>query len=197
MRTGECEPPAQEYLVRPPRGRAAPPGMPADAVPARRARGGPSPSAIQRQRGFTYLFVLFFVAITAAAMAALGQSWQNAAQRDRERELEFRGGEYARAIQAYRSATPGVTQNPQNLDDLLEDRRTPVARHHLRQVYADPFTGQADWELVLDPADKTRFIGVRSRSDRELLRTAIGPCSQVHVARDCACLLYTSDAADE
>ena len=138
------------------------------------------------QGGFTYLFVLFFVAITAAAMAALGQSWHNAAQRERERELEFRGSEYARAIQAYRNATPGMEQNPQSMDDLLEDRRTLVARHHLRQAYPDPFTGQADWELIPDPADKSRFIGVRSRSDQQILRAAIGRCTQVHVARDCA-----------
>jgi len=139
-----------------------------------------------RQGGFTYLFVLFFIALTAAAMAALGQSWQNAAQRERERELEFRGGEFARAIQAYRQATPGVEQNPQSLDELLEDRRTLVVRHHLRQAYPDPFTGQADWELIPDPADPRRFIGVRSRSMRELLRSTIGACTQIRLAHDCA-----------
>jgi type II secretory pathway pseudopilin PulG len=138
------------------------------------------------QRGFTYLFVLFFVALTAAAMAALGQSWQNAAQRERERELEFRGGEIARAIQSYRKATPGVEQNPQSMDDLLEDRRALVARHHLRQLYPDPFTGQADWETLPDPADPRRFIGVRSRSSQRMLRERIGACTQVQVAHDCA-----------
>lgn len=156
----EPEPPAQAYLSRLLRGR--------------------------KQRGFTYLFVLFFIALTAAAMAALGQSWQNAAQRERERELEFRGGEIARAIQAYRQATPGVEQNPQSMADLLEDRRTLVVRHHLRQAYPDPFTGQADWELIPDPADPRRFTGVRSRSTRELLRATIGACGQVHLAHDCA-----------
>ena len=139
----------------------------------------------RQQRGFTYLFVLFFVALTAAAMAALGQSWRNAAQRERERELEFRGGEIARAIQIYRQATPGLEENPRALADLLEDRRGLLVRHHLRQAYPDPFTGQADWQLVPDPADPRRFMGVRSRSDQAMLRTRIGACAQVRLARDC------------
>jgi len=129
--------------------------------------------------------VLFFVAITAAALAALSQSWQNAAERERERELEFRGAQIARAIQAYRRATPGLEQNPQSLNDLLEDRRGVVVRHHLRQVYLDPFTRLPDWQLVPDPADPSRFTGIRSRSSQTTLRSKIGSCVQVRLARDC------------
>ncbi|WP_213083242.1 type II secretion system protein, partial [Escherichia coli] len=92
-------------------------------------------------RGFTYLAVLFLVAITAAGLAALGRSWTTAAQRERERELEFRGGEIARAIASYARATPNPqAQYPKSWDDLLEDRRGLKARHHLRRLYPDPFT---------------------------------------------------------
>jgi len=122
-----------------------------------------------RERGFTYLFVLFFVAITAAALAALGQAWNTAAQLERERELEFRGGEIARAIWSYRSAGVGQ-QLPASLDDLLEDRRTWPYRHHLRRAYVDPFTGTADWDLIAEPTQPGRFKAVRSQSGRELLR---------------------------
>jgi len=136
------------------------------------------------QRGFTYLLVLFFVAISAAALATLGQAWQNAAERERERELEFRGSEIARAIASYRHATAGLAQYPQTLDDLLEDRRSAVARHHLRQRYADPFTGQADWVLEPSDADPRRFSGVHSRSDHKLLRTLTPLSREVHKAGD-------------
>lgn len=124
---------------------------------------------MRRQRGFTYLFVLFFVAISAAAMAALGQAWSTAAERERERELEFRGGEIARAIWSYRSAGVGQ-QLPASFDDLVEDRRALPYRHHLRHAYADPFTGKIDWELIAAPAQPGRFKGVRSRSSQALLR---------------------------
>lgn len=138
---------------------------------------------MQRERGFTYLFVLFFVAITAAALAALGQAWSTAAQREREHELEFRGGEIARAIWSYRSAG-GAQQLPASLDDLIEDRRTWPYRYHLRRLYADPFTGKVDWELIAEPAQPGRFRGVRSRSQQVLLRQTTADGQVVGKASD-------------
>lgn len=127
------------------------------------------------ERGFTYVGVLFAVALTAAGLATLGQAWSTAAQRERERELQFRGEAIATAITSYQQASPtGMAELPRSLDELLEDRRGVVVRHHLRQRYADPFTGTPDWELVPMDADRTRFGAVRSRSDRPLLR-ALAP----------------------
>lgn len=123
------------------------------------------------EHGFSYLAVLFLVAVTAAGLAALGQAWSTAAQRERERELQFRGEAIADAITRYQNAgVTAVPELPRSLDDLLEDRRGPAVRHHLRQRYIDPFTGEADWELVAQGADKQRFNAVRSRSARLLLR---------------------------
>lgn len=122
-------------------------------------------------RGFTYLGMLFLVALTAAALAALGQAWTTAAQREKERELEWRGGEIARAIASYAKAStnpPG--QYPRSLDDLLIDRRGVNARHHLRRAYVDPFTLQPDWVLVPDAAQPGRFSAVHSRSEHVLLK---------------------------
>ncbi|PTT85495.1 general secretion pathway protein, partial [Pelomonas sp. HMWF004] len=113
--------------------------------------GACPPGRAPAQRGFSYLAVLFLVAITAAALAALGQAWSTAAQRERERELAFRGGEIAQALLRYQAASPVPGQFPAALEDLLEDRRGPVPRHHLRRLYADPFTGQPDWVLVPEP----------------------------------------------
>lgn len=127
--------------------------------------------ARQRQRGFSYLAVLFLVALTAAGLAALGQVWRTSAQRERERELEFRGGEIARAIASYqRAAAIEPAPYPASLRDLLEDDRGPRVRRHLRRLYVDPFTGQADWVLVPDPLNPSRFRAVHSRADTELLR---------------------------
>ena len=139
-------------------------------------------------RGFSYLGLLFFVAITAAALAALGQAWSTAAERERERELEFRGNEIARAIQSYaavQSADPGQPpQYPASIDDLLNDRRGVKARHHLRRAYVDPFTGKADWMLVPDSFNPKRFSGVHSRSTQVLLREVIDDGTPVHLASD-------------
>ncbi|MEJ6007974.1 type II secretion system protein [Paucibacter sp. AS339] len=141
-----------------------------------------------RQRGFTYLSLLFFVAMTAAALATLGQSWQTATQREKERELEFRGGEIARAIASYQKASGGQTagqgQNPLSLDDLLADRRGPMTRYHLRRLYPDPFTGHPDWVLVPDPANPRSFNAVHSRSEQALLRQTQTDGTPIQRARD-------------
>lgn len=129
------------------------------------------PRHTRASQGFTYLGLLFFVALTAAALAALGQAWSTAAQRERERELQFRGEEIARAIQSYAKVQGGGSpQYPRSLEDLLVDRRGFQPRHHLRRLYPDPFTGKADWVLLPEPGQPERFSGVRSRSERALLR---------------------------
>jgi type II secretory pathway pseudopilin PulG len=140
--------------------------MPTGSPPARARPPGGGP-----QRGFSYLAVLFLVALTAAGLARLGQAWSTAAQRERERELEFRGGEIAAAIASYqRAAGTEPAPYPATLQDLLIDERGPRPRHHLRRLYADPMTGQPDWVLVPDPMNPARFRAVHSRSDAALLR---------------------------
>ena len=141
-----------------------------------------------KARGFGYLGLLFFVAITAAALAALGQAWSTAAQRERERELEFRGNEIARAITSYaRALSADPTQPPQypsSFDDLLNDRRGVVTRHHLRRAYLDPFTGKPDWVLVPEPANPKRFNAVHSSAEQVLLRERRDDGTAIHRASD-------------
>lgn len=143
---------------------------------------------IGKTNGFSYLGLLFFVAITAAALAALGQAWATAAERERERELEFRGNEIARAITSYAAAInpdPRVPLSyPASLDDLLNDRRGSKTRHHLRRAYLDPFTGQLDWVFVPDPLSAKRFIGVHSRAERVLLRETKDDGTTIRLASD-------------
>lgn len=137
------------------------------------------------ERGFSYLAVLFLVALTSAGLAALGQAWSTAAQRERERELQFRGEAIADAIARYQAAgTTAAPELPRSLDDLLEDRRGATVRHHLRQRYADPFTGEADWELVHPDGDRARFNAVRSRSPLPLLREQSPDGTVLHKASD-------------
>lgn len=115
-------------------------------------------------RGFTYLWLLFLLAAGAAGLGVAGQRWSGVLQGERERELLFRGTEIAKALATYRAVPvePGPEQ-PFGLEDLVEDRRSPALRRHLRRAYDDPFTGQPDWVLLRD--GDGRWIGVRSRSD--------------------------------
>jgi type II secretory pathway pseudopilin PulG len=130
---------------------------------------------MERQRGFTFLWLIFVLAVAAAGLAAIAQPASLAVRRDREAELIFRGTEIAHALTSYWAATPGdAKQLPVALDELLDDRRSGRSRRHLRRVYADPFTGLPDWVLVT--TDDGRIAGVHSRSDMPALRVAdLGP----------------------
>lgn len=137
------------------------------------------------QRGYSYVAVLFLVALTALGLASLGKAWSTAAQRERERELAFRGKEIAHAIEAYVRASPGPhRQFPKRLEDLVLDERGSRPRHHLRRLYVDPFTGMADWQLVQETSQPGAFSAVRSRSDHALLGNWTGEGAAVYQARD-------------
>lgn len=116
------------------------------------------------QSGFTYVGVLIAVALLGVALAGLGQLWSAQAKRERERELMFIGEQYRVAFTRYVAATPpGKARYPRTLDELVEDRRHIVVRRHLRQVYPDPFTNAADWEVVSAPDGG--IVAIHSRHD--------------------------------
>lgn len=115
--------------------------------------------------GFTYLWLLFVIAIAAASVAAIGQRSSVTVQREKEAELSFRGHEIERAIASYWDATPAEQKElPRTLEDLVEDRRGGALRRHMRRVWLDPFTGHADWVLIMaDDGEHVR--GVHSRAN--------------------------------
>jgi type II secretory pathway pseudopilin PulG len=159
--------------------------MPTGEGQASIRRPKPRPRFGERARGYTYLAVLFLVALTAAGLARLGQAWSTAAEREREAELAWRGADLARAIASYAAVGgPAAGRYPTRLEDLLEDRRGPGVRRHLRRVWADPFTGEADWVLVSHPMQPDAFQALHSRSDHRLLREATPAGSPIKQASD-------------
>lgn len=121
------------------------------------------------QQGFTYVVLLFMLVLAGIGLAALGQHWQQQARREREAELLFRGQQIQQALARYAAATPaGQPQWPASLTPLLSDRRSGTEQHHLRQLYADPVTGQPDWVLLREPGGGV--VGLHSASTLPALR---------------------------
>lgn len=114
-----------------------------------------------RHEGFTYVGVLILVALLGFALAGAGQAWRHQAQREREAELLFAGAQIRSAIVSYLANSPGSAEYPPTLEALLEDRRLPAVRRHLRRIYVDPMTGRPDWVPILSGG---RITGVHSRS---------------------------------
>lgn len=127
-------------------------------------------SRIVRQRGFTYLALLFMVAIMGGVLGATAVVWRTMNQRDKEQELLFIGHEYRRAIGLYYERTPGAAkQFPKKLEDLLEDKRQTTLTRYLRKRYNDPFSASKEWGLVPGPGGT--IMGVHSQSDKAPIKT--------------------------
>lgn len=124
---------------------------------------------MKRQRGFTYMLVLFLIALTGVGLAIVSDVWATAKQREREAELLFFGNAIRQAIASYYMNSPGpIKQYPPKLEDLLKDPRFPDTRRYLRQLYPDPFSRTEEWVLIKAP--QGGIMGVASPSESPPLK---------------------------
>ena len=125
---------------------------------------------LRRAEGFTYLGMLLLVTIMGFGLAAFGELYSHAAQRDKEQELLFVGAQFRDAIASYYNRSPGAKTYPKTLEDLVEDQRFPMPQHHLRRIYRDPMTESADWAVVEAPGGGG-IMGVHSRSEEAPIKS--------------------------
>jgi type II secretory pathway pseudopilin PulG len=125
----------------------------------------------QSQRGFTYILLLWWVAISGVLLAALGQQWLMESRRQKEAEFVFRGTEIGTALGRYQDVTPiGQLPGPLSMADLLEDKRGPKTLRHLRQLWLDPITGKP-WVFE---REQGRIVAVHSASKAKPIRPPDG-----------------------
>ena len=135
-----------------------------------RSAGGFRFSDVARSAsGFTYLTVLFIVAILGTGLALTGEVWETSAKRDKEAELLFVGNQYRKAIERYYLSGP-QRQYPRALEDLVKDPRMPGTQRYLRKLYPDPMTGKSEWGFV--KGGDGGIAGVHSLSDAKPLKIA-------------------------
>jgi type II secretory pathway pseudopilin PulG len=125
-------------------------------------------------KGFTYPAALAMIVIISVVWMGVHQQWQTIVQRDREKELLFRGAQIRTAIASYYAASGGRTpQYPDSVPALLKDNRFPVIKRHLRKPYKDPMTPDGEWGIIY--TDNGRIKGVYSKNRRKPLKTAAFP----------------------
>jgi type II secretory pathway pseudopilin PulG len=117
--------------------------------------------------GFTYLTILFVVAMMSVGLALVGKMWETAALREREADLLHFGNEYRKAIERYYLS--GARQYPRELTDLLKDPRQPGTVRYLRKLYPDPVSGKDEWGIVKAPDGG--IAGVYSTSEQKPLKS--------------------------
>ena len=119
----------------------------------------------KRGRGFTYLGLMFLIALMGMAAAMASAVWSTTQRRDNERELVFAGRQFAAAIERYRKrSTDPARLYPRSLQHLVLDDRGGQVHHHLRRIFVDPITGSRQWGLIQLPDGG--IIGVHSLSER-------------------------------
>ncbi|WP_051711077.1 type II secretion system protein [Andreprevotia chitinilytica] len=115
------------------------------------------------QSGFTYIALLFVIALICLGLTLAVEMDRTVGQRDKERELLFVGEQFQQAIQRYYEsvAQAGRREYPESLDALLKDPRLAASHRYLRKVYVDPMTNKPEWGLV---TLNGRIVGVYSKS---------------------------------
>ena len=89
------------------------------------------PGRLRSAAGFTYIAALFMVVVMGIMLGAAGQSMRVIMQREREKELIFRGLQYRDAIERWQKKgnVPLL-----DLKNLLKDPRSAAGERHLRQT---------------------------------------------------------------
>lgn len=121
--------------------------------------------------GFTYLWVLFLVALMGIGLVATTEIASTISQRDKEKELLAIGRQFRTAISLYyETQLPGGgRQYPASLEDLLFDKRLPGTKRHLRKLFVDPMTGKPEWGEIRVGG---RIVGVHSLSEKMPIKQA-------------------------
>ena len=134
------------------------------------ARPAVSASCRRMLRGFSYIGLLILIAVMGVALAATGDLWATASQREKEAQLLFVGDQFRTAIRRFLQQPGAVKRYPMSLDELVLDPRFPSPHRYLRKIFTDPITATPDWGLVKGPNGE--IYGVYSRSEAKPIKQA-------------------------
>lgn len=120
-------------------------------------------------RGFTYLGLMFLIAVLAMTAAMASVVWTQVRQRDNELELIYVGLQFQSAIENYARRGKGTeAAYPRKLEDLLADTRDLQIVRYLRKLYLDPMTASPSWGLIRLPDGG--IVGLHSLSRQRPIR---------------------------
>jgi type II secretory pathway pseudopilin PulG len=105
------------------------------SLPARR----PTRAAVEK--GYVLLIVMMMATLLLISLAAAAPSIYVEGQREKEKELIFRGEQYARAIELFHAQ---FNRYPTSVKELLHTNNMSF----LRRAYPDPMTKSGKWRFI-------------------------------------------------
>ena len=104
----------------------------------------PLPRSSRSQRGYAILLVLFFVTLMLLATISIAPNILTEGRREKEKEMIWRGKQYARGVKMYYRKTGKF---PTSMDDLVKPKLGSL--RFMRQAYKDPINAKdGDWRLI-------------------------------------------------
>src|SRR6516164_4754903 len=99
--------------------------------------------AEKRDSGYAIVIVMFFLALLVLGMAAAAPTILSNVQREREKDMVWKGEQYARGVKLYYMKTHRF---PTSLEDLTQNK---IGMRFMRQAYKDPMNGtDGSWRLI-------------------------------------------------
>jgi hypothetical protein len=96
------------------------------------------------QRGYAILLVLFFVTLLLLLTISVAPNILTEGRREKEKEMIWRGKQYARGVKMYYRKTGKF---PTSMDDLTKPKLGSL--RFMRQAYKDPMNAKdGDWRLI-------------------------------------------------
>jgi hypothetical protein len=103
-----------------------------------------STSEKKSQGGYAILLVLFFLTLMLLATISVAPNILTEGRREKEKEMIWRGKQYARGVKMYYRKTGKF---PTSMDDLVKPKLGSL--RFMRQAYKDPMNAKdGDWRLI-------------------------------------------------
>ncbi len=93
-----------------------------------------------RAPGYVLIMLLFLITAMAIGLMVAVPVWQTQIQREKEKELIFRGKQYVEAVKLFQLKKPGTF--PRALDELVKEKC-------IRRLFKDPMTPEGTWNIIL------------------------------------------------
>jgi type II secretory pathway pseudopilin PulG len=122
----------------------------------------PQSRARAQEGGFTYLALLVGIAIVSLGTSIAAEMATATIARQRMTQANWAGDQYARALRSYQLVSGPMGEFPETLDQLVDDRRGPVPRRHLRSLYRNPLESSGRWHLLRGGDGRIRGVAARA-----------------------------------